>query len=85
MTENIIIIYGVLYNVFFTLNIIVLMTQLILVCKLEVIVNLINYKGNTCTSIQCGQLLSMSMDSACYTIMYNDNSVMYYEPMHALY
>jgi len=60
------------------------MTQLILVCKKEVIVKLTNYKENTYTSIQCGQLLFMSMDSACYTIKYNDNSVMYYEPMHDL-
>jgi len=27
----------------------------------------------------------MSMDSACYTIMYNDNSVMYHELRHELY
>jgi len=24
----------------------------------------------------------LSMDSTCYTIMYNDNSVMYHEPRH---
>ena len=29
--------------------------------------------------------MSMSMDSTCYTIMYNDNNAMYYEPMHDLY
>jgi len=44
-----------------------------------------NYKENTYTSIQCGQLLSMSMYSTCYAIMYNDNSDMYYEPMLDLY
>ena len=27
----------------------------------------------------------MYMDSTCYTIMYNGNSVMYHEPRHELY
>ena len=27
----------------------------------------------------------LSMDSTCYTIMYNDNSVMYHEPRHELF
>jgi len=27
----------------------------------------------------------MYMDSKCYTIMYNDNSVMYHEPRNELY
>ena len=61
------------------------MTQIIIVCNKEVIVEYINYKENTYTSIQCGQLLSMSMDSTCYATMYNDNSVMFNEPMHDLY
>jgi len=43
-----------------------------------------NYNENTDTSIQCGLLLSMYMDSTCYTIMYTDNSGMYHEPRHAL-
>jgi len=43
-----------------------------------------DYNMNTYTSIQCGLFLSMYMDSTCYTIMYNDNSGMYYEPRHAL-
>jgi len=30
-----------------------------------------NYNENTYTFIQCGLLLSMHMDSTCYTIMYN--------------
>ena len=29
--------------------------------------------------MQCGLLLSMYMDSKCYTIMYNDNNDMYHE------
>jgi len=29
--------------------------------------------------------LLLSMDSTCYTIMYNDNSVMYHEPRHELF
>ena len=46
-----------------------------------------NYNENTYTSIQCGLLLSMYMDSTCYTIMnmYNDNSGMHHEPRHELY
>ena len=32
------------------------------------------------TSIQCGLLLSMYMDSTWYTIMYNNNTGMYHEP-----
>jgi len=43
-----------------------------------------DYNENTYTSIQCGLLLSMYMDSTCYTIMYNDNSGMYHEPRHEL-
>ena len=27
----------------------------------------------------------MYMDRTCYTIMYNDNNVMYHEPRHELY
>jgi len=38
----------------------------------------------TYTSIQCRPLLSMCMDSTCYTIMYNDNTGMYHEPRHEL-
>jgi len=33
----------------------------------------------TCTSIQCGLLLSMYMYSSRYTIMYNNNTDMYHE------
>jgi len=44
-----------------------------------------NFNENTYTSIQCGLLLSMYMNSTCYTIMYNDNSGMYHEPRHGLY
>jgi len=29
--------------------------------------------------------LLLSMDSTSYTIMYNDNSVMYHEPRHELF
>ena len=44
-----------------------------------------NYNENTYTSIKCGLLLSMYMDSTCYTILYNDNSIMYHAPRHKLY
>jgi len=45
-----------------------------------------NYNENIWyTSIQCGLLLSMYMDSTCYTIMYNSNSGMYHEPRHEHY
>jgi len=56
-------------------------------CKLEVIVTktIIMRILKSYTSIQCGLLQSMHMDSTCYTIMYNDNSVMYHEPRHDLY
>jgi len=43
-----------------------------------------DYNENTYTSIQCWLLLSMYMDSTCYTIMYNENSGMYHEPRHEL-
>jgi len=48
-------------------------------------VKYINCNENTYTSIQCGLLLSMYMDSTCYTIMCYDNSAMYHEQMHELY
>jgi len=46
-----------------------------------------NYNENSYTSIQCGLpvLLSMYMDSTCYTIMSNDNSGMYHEPRSELH
>jgi len=43
------------------------------------------YLWNSYTSMQCGLLLSMYMDSTCYTLVYNDNSGMNHEPMHKLY